>query len=350
MSTTHTVVGSPLGDLTLVADDGSLTGLYFPSSLVPARPGQLRPPGRHRVRRRHPPARRVFRRGADRVRPAARPARRWVPATGLETDQPHPVRADHQLRRPGPAARRRRAGQGRRPGGRPQPAVGDRALPPGRRQGRPAHRLRGRPGPETVPARPGAAGRPALVITKLPFEAIVSQHGPMVLRVCRAVLGWADADDAWSETFLAALRAYPDLPADANVEAWLVTIAHRKAIDVTRATARRAVPVADLPEHPAADQAGPADLDLRRRPGRPAAQAAGSGRLPLPGRPALPARSPRSSAAAPRPPAGPHPTASPSCATATPKRENFNERQYHPAAARPARCVPGQWNPPGCAA
>lgn len=30
MSTTHTVVGSPLGDLTLVADDGSLTGLYFP--------------------------------------------------------------------------------------------------------------------------------------------------------------------------------------------------------------------------------------------------------------------------------------------------------------------------------
>jgi methylated-DNA-[protein]-cysteine S-methyltransferase len=29
MSTTHTVVGSPLGDLTLVADDGSLTGLYF---------------------------------------------------------------------------------------------------------------------------------------------------------------------------------------------------------------------------------------------------------------------------------------------------------------------------------
>jgi methylated-DNA-[protein]-cysteine S-methyltransferase len=30
MTTTHTVVGSPLGDLTLVADDGSLTGLYFP--------------------------------------------------------------------------------------------------------------------------------------------------------------------------------------------------------------------------------------------------------------------------------------------------------------------------------
>jgi RNA polymerase sigma factor (sigma-70 family) len=100
------------------------------------------------------------------------------------------------------------------------------------------------------------------VTAKLPFEAIVTQHGPMVLRVCRAVLGWADADDAWSETFLAALRAYPDLPADANVEAWLVTVAHRKAIDVTRAAARRAVPVAELPENPAAATDGPADLDL----------------------------------------------------------------------------------------
>ncbi len=83
---------------------------------------------------------------------------------------------------------------------------------------------------------------------KQPFEAIVATHGGTVLRVCRAVLGPADADDAWSETFLSAMKAYPDLPADANVEAWLVTIAHRKAIDVTRAAARRAVPVADPPE------------------------------------------------------------------------------------------------------
>lgn len=72
----------------------------------------------------------------------------------------------------------------------------------------------------------------------------------MVLRVCRAVLGPADAEDAWSETFLAALRAYPDLPPDANVSAWLVTIAHRKAIDVHRAAARRPVAVAALPERP----------------------------------------------------------------------------------------------------
>jgi RNA polymerase sigma factor (sigma-70 family) len=86
------------------------------------------------------------------------------------------------------------------------------------------------------------------VTAKQPFETVVADHGPTVLRVCRAVVGPVDADDAWSETFLAAMRAYPQLPDDANVEAWLVTIAHRKAIDVTRARARRAVPAGDLPE------------------------------------------------------------------------------------------------------
>ncbi|MEP7045876.1 MAG: sigma-70 family RNA polymerase sigma factor, partial [Ilumatobacteraceae bacterium] len=63
--------------------------------------------------------------------------------------------------------------------------------------------------------------------TKMLFEAVVQAHGASVLRVCRAVVGAMDADDAWSETFLSAMRAYPSLPDDANVEAWLVTIAHR---------------------------------------------------------------------------------------------------------------------------
>ena len=71
-----------------------------------------------------------------------------------------------------------------------------------------------------------------------------------MLRVCRAVVGPVDAEDAWSETFLSALRAYPDLPADANVEAWLVTIAHRRALDVGRARSRRPIPTDTLPERP----------------------------------------------------------------------------------------------------
>ena len=84
-----------------------------------------------------------------------------------------------------------------------------------------------------------------------PFEIVVAEHGAVVLRVCRAVLGPDDAEDAWSETFLAALRAYPTLRPDSNVRAWLVTIAHRKAIDGYRARRRRALPVAELPHEPA---------------------------------------------------------------------------------------------------
>jgi DNA-directed RNA polymerase specialized sigma24 family protein len=100
------------------------------------------------------------------------------------------------------------------------------------------------------------------VTGKQPFEAVVADHAATVYRVCLAVLGSGDADDAWSETFLAALRAYPDLPGDANVEAWLVTIAHRKAIDITRAAARRAVPVADPPEGRPAPPADGTDVGL----------------------------------------------------------------------------------------
>ncbi len=87
-------------------------------------------------------------------------------------------------------------------------------------------------------------------------------HGATVSRVCRAVLGAVDADDAWSETFLAALKAYPDLPGDANVEAWLVTIAHRKGIDILRATSRRATPTVELPDTTPAPGADRRDMDL----------------------------------------------------------------------------------------
>lgn len=81
-----------------------------------------------------------------------------------------------------------------------------------------------------------------------PFDEIVAEQGATVLRVCRAVLGPIDADDAWSETFLAALRAYPSLAAGSNVTAWLVTIARNKSIDQLRARARRPVPHDVLPD------------------------------------------------------------------------------------------------------
>lgn len=84
---------------------------------------------------------------------------------------------------------------------------------------------------------------------KPPFDQVVRRHGVTVLRVCRAVLGpTAAAEDAWSEAFLAALRAWPDLDHDDNLEGWLVTIAHRKAVDVVRARGRHAVPVDAVPD------------------------------------------------------------------------------------------------------
>ena len=87
----------------------------------------------------------------------------------------------------------------------------------------------------------------------IPFEELVTAHGPLVLRVCRAVLGTDDAEDAWSETFLAALRAYPDLKPGSNVRAWLLTIARHKAIDIYRVRARSPVPIDLSPEQSVTD-------------------------------------------------------------------------------------------------
>ncbi len=99
---------------------------------------------------------------------------------------------------------------------------------------------------------------------KLPFDEVVRTHGAMVLRVCRAVVGPHDADDAWSETFLAAMRHYPQLPEDANLRAWLVTVAHRKSIDITRARKRRAIAVSEVPERVASADVVEYDSELWR--------------------------------------------------------------------------------------
>jgi RNA polymerase sigma factor (sigma-70 family) len=76
----------------------------------------------------------------------------------------------------------------------------------------------------------------------------MDEHRTDVYRFLRASVGPHDADDAFQETFIAALRAYPRLRAGSNLRGWLFTIAHRKALDSHRARSRRAVPVEQLPE------------------------------------------------------------------------------------------------------
>lgn len=94
-----------------------------------------------------------------------------------------------------------------------------------------------------------------------PFQSFLTDHADRVHRLLVALLGRQEAADAFQETFLAALRAYPDLPADTDLGAWIATIAGRKAIDEHRRRARHAVPVADPPVVGVAP-AEPADRSL----------------------------------------------------------------------------------------
>ena len=76
-----------------------------------------------------------------------------------------------------------------------------------------------------------------------PFEVFYEQHRDLVFAHLRRLLG-DGAEDAFQETFLRALRAYPELKSGRYLRAWVFTIATRVAIDETR----RRRPSGDLPE------------------------------------------------------------------------------------------------------
>ena len=92
-----------------------------------------------------------------------------------------------------------------------------------------------------------------------PFQRFLDGHRDAVWRFILSSVSRSEAEDCFQETFIAALRAYPRLRADSNLRAWVLTIAHRKALDAHRARARGAVPVAD-----------PAAVDGRSAPSAPA--------------------------------------------------------------------------------
>jgi RNA polymerase sigma factor (sigma-70 family) len=74
-----------------------------------------------------------------------------------------------------------------------------------------------------------------------------------VYRFVRAIVGHDDADDAYQEAWIAALRAYPRLRDASNLRGWVFTVAHRKALDRLRARRRQPVPVESVPELAASD-------------------------------------------------------------------------------------------------
>ncbi|MGZ4190340.1 MAG: RNA polymerase sigma factor [Actinomycetota bacterium] len=83
-----------------------------------------------------------------------------------------------------------------------------------------------------------------------PFQMFLDEHREAVYRFLNGFVAPGDVDDCFQETFLSALRAYPELRNGTNLRSWVLTIAYRKAMDSHRGRARRAVPVANLPEQP----------------------------------------------------------------------------------------------------
>jgi len=102
-------------------------------------------------------------------------------------------------------------------------------------------------------------------MTLPPFQRLLDAHAGDVMRFLVGVVGRDDADDAFQETLLSALRAYPRLEHADNLRAWLFTIAHRKATDVHRARARRPVPVGAVEERAATEEPDGGDWELVRR-------------------------------------------------------------------------------------
>lgn len=80
----------------------------------------------------------------------------------------------------------------------------------------------------------------------IPFAQLLEEQREPVWRFLAASVGPVEADDCFQETWMAALRAYPRLRPGSNLRAWVLTIAHRKALDVHRRRARHAIPIADV--------------------------------------------------------------------------------------------------------
>lgn len=72
----------------------------------------------------------------------------------------------------------------------------------------------------------------------IPFGRFLDEQRDVVWRFAVATVGRQEADDVFQETFLAAMAAYPRLRTGSDHRAWVLTIAHRKAMDHFRSRRR----------------------------------------------------------------------------------------------------------------
>jgi len=74
------------------------------------------------------------------------------------------------------------------------------------------------------------------------FEAVVAKHHAEIHRyLCRMVVRVSEAEDLSQETFLRAYRGWPSLPREADLRAWLYTIATNVYRNHARSEQRRYV-------------------------------------------------------------------------------------------------------------